>query len=475
MKKKKKKTLLLLCLILLMLAGAYAAVMMYNRKAAETPAETTAAEDTVVLLSLESDVIAMTVKSENGTLEFVLEDEVWVEKNHQGYKMKQSAVGSMASTLRYLPASQTIEQTTDNLAEYGLDKPQYVVTAKTADGKEAVLYVGMKNTITTDYYVYTDEIPGVYTVGATSMNYFVRDLMAFAELPDYPYVTEGNFLSFETKKGEEHLKAEVLDESAYDMSGLLCWYVTEPFEHEYVAHTTTLDTIFTAVAALTYSNAAAYDPDEAELERMGLKEPQRMLAFRYKEEAESSTAETAAEVQTVEKEYCLYIGNIKEGTQYYYVQEKGSKLVLLMNKTALDEVFGYTAKDIVNKYFALINIDSVDSIDVVIDENTKYTMTPPSSEDKDSAADAQKDLYQTIISVHAEKVVDSQTGSFKMLPLKLTFHRNTEPSTIAIEFAEYDTSYYLAIVDGEGIYLVNKRDYNQYCEDVKSGFEGLNE
>ena len=120
-----------------------------------------------------------------------------------------------------------------------------------------------------------------------------------------------------------------------------------------------------------------------------------------------------------------------------------------------------------------INIDSVDSVEIVLDDKSEYTMNPPSSEEKDNASEKLKDLYQSIISVHAEKVVDSYTGTLSMLPLSVTFHRNVDPKTYKIEFAEYDTSYYLAVVDGEGIYLVNKRDYDQYCVDLKEGFETL--
>ena len=77
-----------------------------------------------------------------------------------------------------------IEQNTENLSEYGLENPQYTITAKTADGKEAVLYVGMQNTITTEYYVYAKDVPGVYTVGTTSVNYFKRGFCRIAIIPN---------------------------------------------------------------------------------------------------------------------------------------------------------------------------------------------------------------------------------------------------------------------------------------------------
>ncbi len=473
MKKKKTKTLVLLVVLLAVLAGAYAAVMAYNKKPSGEENQTTVQEDSATVLALEGTVTEMTVESENGMLEFVLKDEVWSEKNNQGFTMKQTALNSMAGVFANLSATHTIEQATENLSEYGLDDPQYILTAKTAEGNQAVLYVGMQNTMTLEYYVYAENVPGVYTVGATSINYFARDLMDFAELPEFPEVEEGNFLSLEIRNGEDYMKTETLTESAYDMSGLLTWYVTEPFEHEYVAHTTTLDTIMTAISELSYNKAAAFDPDEAELAEMGLDKPQMELAFTYTQ-PEEDTAETEADPEDI-KSYRLYIGNEKEESGYYYVREEGSALVLLMNKSSLDGIMSYNAKNVVNRYFALINIDSVDSIEVVLDDQSEYELVPPASDADDTEAQKLKDLYQSIISIHAEKVVDSQTGPFTMLPLSLTFHRNTEPSLFSVQFAEYDTSYYLAIVDGEGIYLVNKRDYNQYCEDVKAGFEGLSE
>lgn len=476
MKKKRTKTLVLLCLLLAALLGAYAALQMYNKKLDEKPAETTAAPDTARILSMEGTVTEISVSSEKGLLEFVLKDGLWVEKNNPGYVMKQTPFTTMAGVFANLSATHVIEETTQNLEEYGLDKPQYVARAKTAEGAETVLYVGMQNTVTTEYYVYTDSVPGVYTVGTTAINYFARGLMDFAEVPDFPTVSNADFLSLETRNGEEYMKTEMLKESAYDMSGIITWYVTEPFDHEYVAHTSTLDKMFAGIVELSYSGVAAYRPDEAQRSGMGLDQPQKELAFTYTEAAEGTETETTSEtVQKTVNSYRLHIGNQKEGSDYYYVQEEGSELVLLMSKSSLDSIISYTSKDLVNKYFALINIDSVDSIDIVLEDGSEYTLTPPASDADDAAAEEQKSLYQTIISIHAEKIVDSQTGPFNMLPLKIRFNRNTEPSLFEIQFAEYDTSYYLAIADGEGIYLVNKRDYEKYCEDVKAGFEGLNE
>ncbi len=467
MKKKRTRTLLFLCAFLAVLVAAYAAVMVYNKNEGKEETTSGSGEDATVILSLEGTVTEMTIESEKGTLEFVLKDEVWTEKNHEGFAMRQMAFASMAAIFEKLVATHTIEENTENLSEYGLDKPAYTLTARTEDGKETQLYIGMQNSVTMDYYVYAKDVPGVYTVGTTSVNYFKRDLMEFADLPSFPTVTEGNFLSLEIKDGEEYLKAETLTESAYDMSGILSWYVTEPFEHEYVAHTTMLDTILSAVAELTYSRAAAYNPDEAELAKMGLDKPQKELAFSYKKDSTEEKEETY--------NFRLFIGNALEGSDYYYVMEEGSSLVLLMNKASVDTILSYSAKDIVNKYFALINIETVDSVRILLDDGSEYELTTPENDADDAKADALRDVYQSIISIHAEKIIDSQTGPFTMLPLTLTFYRNTEPKMYQIQFAEYDTSYYLAIVDGEGIYLVNKRDYDQYCIDVKAGFDGLSE
>lgn len=467
MKKKKTRTLVLLCVFLAALVGVYAALMAYNSNEEKKKMEqmmTASTEETLTIAVLDGTVSEVKMESDERTLEFALKDGVWVEVNNEGFNVTQSAMNNLTAAFTGLSTTHTVEENTENLAEYGLDNPRFVLTGKNTDGKEAVIYVGMQNAVTSEYYIYTEAVPGVHTVAAVSINYFARNLMDFAEIPDYPYVTEGNFVSFATVNGEERMKAEILTESAYDMSGIMTWYVTEPFEHEYVAHTTTLDKVMAAAAELSYNRAEAYNPSEAELEKMGLANPEKELAFQYKEYSDGTT------VNDEVFDYHLYIGNQKEGTDYYYVQEKGSKLILLMSKSALDEVLSYTAKDIVNKYFALINIETVDSIDVELD-GTKYELITPQEGDKDE--DERRALYQTIIGAHAEKVVDSQTGNFKLLPLSVTINRNAEPRIVQIQFAEYDNNYYLAIVDGEGIYLVNKRDYDQYCADVKAGFEAL--
>lgn len=467
MKKKKTRTLVLLCAVLLLLAGAYAALTVYNSKEEYKELEqgmTSSGQEALTIAVLDGTVTSIKIESEERTLEFALEGEKWIEVNNEGLPIVQATMNNLTAAFTELSATHTVEEKTENLSEYGLDNPRLILTGRNAEGKEAVIYVGIQNAVTSEYYIYTEAVPGVHTVAAVRMNYFARSLMDFAELPEYPYVTEGNFESLEIVNGDEHMKAETLEKSDYDMSGMMTWYVTEPFEHEYVAHTTTLDKVMAAVADLSYSKAESYNPAEAELEKMGLAQPQKELAFRYKEYSDGTT-----ENQEV-SDYHLYIGNQKEGTDYYYVREADSGLVLLMGKEALDEVFSYTAKDIVNKYFALINIETVVSVEAELD-GSSYELIPPKEGDADETA--KRNLYQTIIGIHAEKITDSQTDDLALLPLHITINRNTEPKAYDIRFAEYDNNYYLATVDGEGIYLVNKRDYEQYCADLKAGFEAL--
>ncbi|MBP3544502.1 MAG: DUF4340 domain-containing protein, partial [Lachnospiraceae bacterium] len=219
MKKKKTRTLVLLCVFLAALVGVYAALMAYNSNEEKKKMEqmmTASTEETLTIAVLDGTVSEVKMESDERTLEFALKDGVWVEVNNEGFNVTQSAMNNLTAAFTGLSTTHTVEENTENLAEYGLDNPRFVLTGKNTDGKEAVIYVGMQNAVTSEYYIYTEAVPGVHTVAAVSINYFARNLMDFAEIPDYPYVTEGNFVSFATVNGEERMKAEILTESAYD-------------------------------------------------------------------------------------------------------------------------------------------------------------------------------------------------------------------------------------------------------------------
>ena len=95
MKKKRMKTLVFLCVALVVLIGAYIAVTAYNADTGqETP--TNVPEETTTILSLEGTVTELTVESSEGILEFIQKDEVWTEKNNEGFLMKQPPLNSMA-------------------------------------------------------------------------------------------------------------------------------------------------------------------------------------------------------------------------------------------------------------------------------------------------------------------------------------------------------------------------------------------
>lgn len=475
MKKKNKKTLFFLILLLTVLIGAYAGITVYNKQEAEKPSETETTEASEQLLSLDKDSMErISVKREEEELVFVKKGDVWVYEKEEGLEIKQSGISNMQTVFSSLKAGSTISENREELKQYELENPVLTITAKDKD-RESTLYVGMKNTVTGDYYAYTSEKEGIYTISSTTVGYFDRSLYDMAVTESFPAVSEASFFSLETDWKGDHYRTEYLEESIYDASGMMTWYVTEPFEHEYVAHTTTLDKIFAGIAAMSFDELAAYKPEEALLAKLGFSEPQGRLAFTYSTEVDNTTTEFVDINPDDLETYVLIIGNLSEDGSSYYVMAEGSDQVVTAPASALNEILQYNSRDIVNKYFALINISTVERVEFMVEGDQTYELIPPQEEAEDEAAGELRNLYQEIISINAEKLVEPQAEPYKKLPIKIVFHRNTEPVEFTVEFAEYDTSYYLAIVNGEAIYLVNRRDYDKYAVDIPEGFNSLNE
>ena len=86
-----------------------------------------------------------------------------------------------------------------------------------------------------------------------------------------------------------------------------------------------------------------------------------------------------------------------------------------------------------------------------------------------------RSLYRSIISINAEKVIDIEEEEKEWLDFQVTFKRNDEKEDIVLKFAVYDANFYLASVNGEARYLVNKRDFENYKSTILEGFQKFSE
>ena len=277
---------------------------------------------------------------------------------------------------------------------------------------------------------------------------------------------------------------ETLEESSYDSSNLISWYLTSPFEHEIAADSSLIDTQLQKIENIMYAKLAAFQSSpftEEQLEEMGFTNPKGKISFHYID-SKTGTLE--------QKSYTMLIGN-SDGGEYYYAMEEGSNKVNFIGASTIDSIMSYTANDYIYKYFALVNIETVDEV-LVQEEDMIFRLKdiPKTSSGENQSGEEEsttieeeqeqreseiRSLYRSIISINAEKVIDIEEEEKEWLDFQVTFKRNDEKEDIVLKFAVYDANFYLASVNGEARYLVNKRDFENYKSTILEGFQKFSE
>lgn len=482
---KKKKTIFILGIFLVLLIGVYGIIIMNNKKQKEEETTQTETQETKTLLNLnKEDIVKLSYIKENNIMEFEKKEDTWIYTSNPELPLLQNYLTNMISIFTNLAATRTIEETTNNLNEYGLEKPAYTITVTTSDQKQTTLYLGIKNPITSDYYAYIDGVEGVYTIGSDRFSYFDYPLYEMAQADIFPTIDSSSIDELSLTWNGQEIKLETLEESSYDSSNLISWYLTSPFEHEIAADSSLIDTQLQKIENIMYAKLAAFQSSpftEEQLEEMGFTNPKGKISFHYID-SKTGTLE--------QKSYTMLIGN-SDGGEYYYAMEEGSNKVNFIGASTIDSIMSYTANDYIYKYFALVNIETVDEV-LVQEEDMIFRLKdiPKTSSGENQSGEEEsttieeeqeqreseiRSLYRSIISINAEKVIDIEEEEKEWLDFQVTFKRNDEKEDIVLKFAVYDANFYLASVNGEARYLVNKRDFENYKSTILEGFQKFSE
>ncbi len=482
-KKKNLFTLLILCLSILLLVGAYYLVSNHNDKKAAEEEETTAAEDAATdtsadIFTLDSDSVvkvsftnqnwqAAIVKNEDGT--FTLEgDESFPLDQEKAQYVFDYIDGS---------ATKTVTETPENLADYGLDDPQITATATDSNGAEYTIHIGDKTGSGVGYYAQVEGSDTVYVVAATLYTYYVyeeNDLITMEETPSID-TTLITFLGITSPEyGDLALMYTDTPSTAYAGLAINNWLITDPFDYEVEADTDAVTEMLANYESFTLKSAVDYK--EENLAEYGLENPETYLYIKYQVAASSDDAETTTYNDMT---YTLYFGNTDEDGNYY-VRQGDSSIVYLMAASDVETLLGVDAKSLVNTYINLINIKTLDQMQIEY-AGTSHTYemlyeTVTNDDGVDELSDTGfivdgttltddsdfRSLYQVIIGAQIAGFLpeDAAIGTDPLL--SITYDRNSEEYTdVTIDYLPYNDSYDAVSINGVARYYIDARDVTE--------------
>ncbi len=309
---KKKKQFLILGAILLSLLAIYFLLGKYNTTVAEKEAKKEAAA--TVYVTKISKLAKISYTNNTDTLSFVKKSGKWSSKSAKDVALTQSYFDTMVSEFGKLEATRKLSESSDELADYGLETPAYTITLTDSNGTEIKLLVG--NAVNdSEYYVKRADKDTIYTVSSSLVSAMQFDLNSMVAIEDTPTLLSDSIKKVEVTKNSSTTIYEPSTAETADSSETSSTEETDP-----------ADTVFSAVSSFYLTSCINYAPSETDIQSYGLDEQNRTkVTITYKENKKNKT-------------FTFFIGNLDETNSAYYVQLESYGIVYEGSATSLAKI-----------------------------------------------------------------------------------------------------------------------------------------
>ncbi|MDR0396009.1 MAG: DUF4340 domain-containing protein [Oscillospiraceae bacterium] len=392
------------------------------------------------------------------------------------FKLDQSKASSLCTSCTYLYVND-IEDGATNLSVYGLAEPRAKVTARYNDGSSRVFLLGDEAPSGYRYYFKEESSPKIYTVYSSTGERFTAALASMHTLPTWTAAQESiQYLKLERQDGYT-VEIQPVQGETVGISGL---ELVQPFRYE--ADGERLTELFGNAAALKLSGFET-DPQPETLSLYGLDEPQYVL--------EISDAEKTQLLR-------LEVGGAKNDSQTY-VRVSDDPAVYLMDSEPLSFLRSVTAPMLVDRFANIINIASVDAIEIMgmgLNEKAEISRSPSFKDDGSPRLDGNgnqmtddtftlngeyaddssfRKLYQIIIGTRVDGLIPEgmspSPDTAAVLTVRYRLNKVREAETI--EYLPYDADYYAVRRNGETLFYILKSRVQMIPDALNDYREGV--
>ena len=503
--KNRKKGLLIALVLLLVVAAAYFAIVKVNRA---SKADDEAEENSLVISSVDSDqIMAISYEKDGKKLSFVKENGTWYYESDRKFPVLQDSLTAMTNQLGAISAVRKLEEP-EALSEYGLEEPVLTVHYAANDNKTADFKVGDTNSSVGGCYFQIDGDDAVYIVSSDFADTFISDLYEMADMRDFPTIASDDITSVKIESGEQALQ---LTTDGNNSSG---WIVTENGEKKEGCSSTSITQLINTVTGITFKKDIEYNCQD--LSVYGLENPTASVTVDYTEtvtvdedseaadteDGDETVSETEAETKTVtvEKQAVVYIGGQNEDGDYY-VSMDGANEVYLLSASTAEQLITARAADMADSTIISGTLSETAGIEittgsghwklekktVVVEAETEEVSVDGDSTESESSEEAEDEpeteekwyvgskeiqlvdlsgAYGDLSQMRAEKILGESTEPKGEETVSITLIWDDGKENV-ITFTEYDSSFQLATMDGEGRKLVNRRDVEKLIEDFE--------
>lgn len=492
MSKKGRQWVTIVGLCVLLIAagiGYYAASVHQKNKSKQETAET----DDIILYSMEKETISE-IHLTNTSMDLTLKkkDGQWVDASDAEFPVNQDNVNSILSTVSEVRASKLVVENPDDLAQYDLEKPTYLVEIKSQDGQTQTLAVGLESIAAEGCYAYVGTASKIYTVASTitdDLSYTRGQMMTMPEALD---ITASYVTGFSMKAAKGKSFEAVYDKKNAKFADVDGWDITKPYCTAVAGDKEALESLFGGLSSLECVEGVEYQSTRKLLKQYGLLNPAYQLIVNYytveeetdgseetEDSAESEGKKTAHKLQ-------LSVGAKDDTEENYYVSIAGQKGIYLMSVDTIDALVQINAFDYVSKYIHRADLEAVKRISITKQGKT-HVITISRKVIEDAIAQDGGTAYNYTIKLDGKKV-DSNTfqDTYASVFGDLTYHSEinakkavanekadavmtieTESRKTTVRFLPYDKNHFYRVeMDGQSAFLVDINVVNNTIKEL---------
>lgn len=385
----------------------------------------------------------------------------------------QSKFRSMIYTLTSVSATNFVEENAQDLAIYGLDKPQFTMRCTYEGGRVLDLCVGKTTPTDSNFYVKTNESNDVYTLGSYVVSLLMRTDLDYRQITLFPTYTDDaiysniNYVKMTLRDGSviELQMEDVKNPRDENVTGS-AFFMLQPVLsscNDTVVQTKVLD----SVAQLTNSGVLA-DISEDEYGDYGFDNP-AMLDM------------TDVSGNSVS----ILVGHQSESGYYYVMLEKSPETVIMCPAEAFAWL-DVNYIELINRVIWYENIVDVDNIVYKLD-GVEYVVEMQHFTTEDEDGTTKKSLTATLngneISEQNARRLFVRTLNFRIIgdvpsdavpgegQYSLTINR-LDGSSRTLELSMLNDRQFACTLDGETKFYVYKKNVTTLLEAFETVLDG---
>lgn len=469
---KKWQSIVAIFVLLAILIGTYSYIKSNPKQSEEVSSEEQ--QEKIKLTQLDSTSISkIEIENTSGNIKLEKQNDKWIMNDRNDINVLENTINNIIDDLSSLEANLIVSESSDNLADYGLDNPSKV-TITLSEGEMYTFLAGNNSPTGNGFYFMNVTDTKIYMLSSMykdTFEYTFNDLIEKEKIPNIN--TENLNYVYIHKKGKTPIEIVKPDEvNQYNTwNSMSIWEITSPYNpSRALAMNEAWDKIVSEMTSFNSSVKEFITNNANNLDEYGLNEPELDLILRDSDGVKNH----------------LYFG-IPASENTIYFKQEDSNSIYTMDKSNFDVFADIDLFSITDKFTVLLNIQDVKRI-IIRSNDELYqfdleTVTQKQEDtdtetisikckvgDKEYKESDFKKLYQNLIGI----LIDTQYNGENIegtADITMSFYMN-DGKMIEAKYYKYNDKYYVFDRDGSQDFLVDKRQFDNVFQKIKDFFDG---